>query len=41
MKIYNLPRGSGKTTRLLYISDYNKIPILSAKYMSEVTKSKE
>lgn len=28
MKIYNLPRGSGKTTRLLYISDYNKIPIL-------------
>lgn len=35
MKIYNLPRGSGKTTRLLYISDYNKIPILCANINSK------
>lgn len=28
MKIYNLPRGSGKTTRMLYISEYTGYPIL-------------
>lgn len=28
MKIYNLRRGGGKTTRLLYISEYTGAPIL-------------
>lgn len=28
MKIYNLRRGEGKTTRLLYISEYTGAPIL-------------
>ena len=28
MKIINLPRGSGKTTRLLYASEFNNTPIL-------------
>lgn len=28
MKIYNLKRGGGKTTRLLYISEYTGAPIL-------------
>lgn len=28
MKIYNMERGSGKTTRLIYISEYSDIPIL-------------
>lgn len=30
MKIINLPRGCGKTTRLLYASEFNNIPILCA-----------
>lgn len=28
MKIIQLPRGTGKTTRLLYESEWNQIPIL-------------
>lgn len=28
MKIINLPRGGGKTTRLLYASEFNDAPIL-------------
>lgn len=28
MKIYNLPRANGKTTRLLYMSEAQNIPIL-------------
>lgn len=28
MKIINLARGQGKTTRLLYASEFNEIPIL-------------
>lgn len=32
MKIINLPRGCGKTTRLLYASDFNYIPILCATF---------
>lgn len=35
MRIYNLPRCSGKTTRILYISEYTKVPILC---MDEITK---
>ena len=35
MRIYNLPRCSGKTTRILYISEYTKAPILC---MDEITK---
>lgn len=30
MKIINLDRGQGKTTRLLYASEFNNIPILCA-----------
>ena len=30
MKIINLGRGQGKTTRLLYASEFNDIPILCA-----------
>lgn len=30
MKIINLPRGYGKTTRLLYASEFNNTPILCA-----------
>ena len=30
MKIINLSRGNGKTTRLLYASEWNNIPILCA-----------
>lgn len=30
MKIINLPRGQGKTTRLLYASEFNNTPILCA-----------
>lgn len=30
MKIINLPRGQGKTTRLLYASEFNYTPILCA-----------
>ena len=32
MKIINLPRGRGKTTRLLYASEFSNIPILCATY---------
>ena len=28
MKIFNLSRGKGKTTRMLYASEFNNIPIL-------------
>ena len=28
MKIFNLPRGSGKTMRMLYASEFNNAPIL-------------
>ena len=30
MKIFNLPRGCGKTIRMLYASEFNDIPILVA-----------
>ena len=30
MKIINLPRAKGKTTRLLYASEFNNVPILCA-----------
>lgn len=32
MKIINLGRGQGKTTRLLYASEFNDAPILCATY---------
>ena len=32
MKIINLGRGQGKTTRLLYASEFNDIPILCANH---------
>ena len=32
MKIINLGRGQGKTTRLLYASEFQNIPILCATY---------
>lgn len=32
MKIINLPRGRGKTTRLLYASEFNYIPILCSTF---------
>lgn len=43
MKIYNLPRGSGKTTRMLYISEYTGYPILCRnnthkKYVTELAR---
>lgn len=28
MRIFNLPRDGGKTTRMLYISEFKKVPIL-------------
>lgn len=34
MKIINLGRGQGKTTRLLYASEFNNIPILCRNYAS-------
>ena len=37
MKIINLGRGQGKTTRLLYASEFNDMPILCANsYMKKV-----
>lgn len=43
MKIINLRRGQGKTTRLLYASEFNNIPILCAtrnhkEYLIEMAK---
>lgn len=35
MKIFNLPRGKGKTQRMLYASEYHNVPILCA---NETTK---
>jgi len=35
MKIINLPRGRGKTTRLLYASEFNDTPILCANQTSK------
>lgn len=35
MKIFNLPRGTGKTKRMLYASEYHNVPILCA---NETTK---
>lgn len=35
MKIINLPRGRGKTTRLLYASEFNNAPILCANQTSK------
>ena len=35
MKIINLPRGCGKTTRLLYASEFNDTPILCANQISK------
>lgn len=35
MKIINLGRGQGKTTRLLYASEFNDIPILCATYQQK------
>ena len=35
MKIINLPRGQGKTTRLLYASEFNDAPILCHTHASK------
>lgn len=35
MKIINLDRGQGKTTKLLYASEWNEIPILCATYVQK------
>ena len=35
MKIINLGRGQGKTTRLLYASEFNNIPILVATFQQK------
>lgn len=35
MKIINLSRGNGKTTRLLYASEFNDAPILCANQISK------
>jgi hypothetical protein len=35
MKIINLPRGHGKTTRLLYASEFTNTPILCANQASK------
>ena len=35
MKIINLGRGQGKTTRLLYASEFNDIPILVATFQQQ------
>lgn len=35
MKIINLGRGQGKTTRLLYASEFNDIPILCATHLQK------
>ena len=35
MKIINLGRGQGKTTRLLYASEFNDIPILVATFQQK------
>jgi hypothetical protein len=44
MKIFNLPRGYGKTTRMLYASEYNNAPILCStdsrkRYVMDMAKS--
>ena len=36
MKVFTLPRGSGKTMRMLYASEFNNIPILC---VGEATKN--
>lgn len=44
MKIINLPRGQGKTVRMLYASEFNDAPILCANNMQKkylIDKSKE
>lgn len=44
MKIINLPRGQGKTTRLLYASEFQDVPILCATHASKdylMSKAKE
>lgn len=43
MKIYNLPRGYGKSTRMVYISDFLNVPILvcnkqRAEHIKELAK---
>lgn len=35
MKIFNLPRGTGKTKRMLYASEYHNAPILCANATSK------
>lgn len=35
MKIISLGRGQGKTTRLLYASEFNNIPILCSTYIQK------
>lgn len=35
MKIINLARGQGKTTRLLYASEFNNIPIVCATHLQK------
>lgn len=35
MKIINLDRGQGKTTRLLYASEFNNMPILCCSIMEQ------
>lgn len=32
MILYNIPRGTGKTTRLIYLSEYLQVPILTRDY---------
>ena len=44
MKIYNLKRGGGKSTRMLYASEYHNAPIIcmcegSRKYLKSLAKS--
>jgi len=40
MKIINRPRGTGKTTQLIYLSEVNRIPIVSKdpKYIIDLAK---
>lgn len=43
MKIFNLPRGKGKTTRMLYASEFNNAPIICGndtrkRYLIETAK---
>ena len=46
MKIFNLPRQTGKTTRMLYASEYHNAPILCANqatkhYVAEMARQSQ